>query len=125
MAAGKIAPFVRPGGSAERDGAVGLADRDDDQLMLLVGGGLPAAFDELVRRHRRRMLGVAMRYVKNLALARDVTQNTFLEVYRSAPRYQPRGSFSSFLYRALLNQCRMARRAALSQARCLAAATVE
>lgn len=99
-----------------------LADRDDDELMLLVSGGLRTAFDELVRRHRRRLLGVAMRYVKSRGLAHDVTQNTFLEVYRGAARYQPRGSFTSFLYRALLNQCHMARRTARSEERLLAAA---
>jgi RNA polymerase sigma-70 factor (ECF subfamily) len=90
--------------------------------MLLACGGHRAAFDELVRRHRRRLLGVAMRYVKSPGLARDVTQNAFLDVYRAAHRYEARGSFTSFLYRALLNQCRMARRAAGAEERLRAAA---
>lgn len=117
--------LVVPGAGAVPGSTVQLSDRDDDELMLLVGGGHRAAFDELVRRHRRRLLGVATRYVKSAGLAHDVTQNTFLEVFRAAPRYQPRGSFTSFLYRALLNQCRMVHRAALSEDRFLTTAATE
>jgi RNA polymerase sigma-70 factor (ECF subfamily) len=124
MTARKLALVVLPGGgSSAPAGTIPPPERDDDQLMLLASGGHRPAFDELVRRHRGRLLGVAIRYVKSPGLARDVTQNTFLEVYRAAQRYEPRGSFTSFLYRALLNQCRMARRAALSEERLLAAAT--
>jgi len=130
MTAGKVALFVLPSDDA-LDGddvpppAEGMADRDDDQLMLLVAGGLRAAFDALVIRHRRRMLRVATRYVRSPGLAHDVTQNTFLALYRSAPRYEPRGSFTAFLYRALLNECRMVRRAAVSHERLLTEVAVQ
>jgi RNA polymerase sigma-70 factor (ECF subfamily) len=131
MPAGKVALFVVPGaGSPAADGAVplaeravSLAERDDDELMLLVAGGLAAAFDALVIRHRRRLLGVAVRYLTGSGLAHDVVQSTFLDIYRAAPRYQPRGAFTSFLYRALLNRCRMARRTSRSQDRLAAAVT--
>jgi len=124
MAAGKGTLSVVPGGVSAA-GSPQLADRDDDELMLLVGGGLRAAFDELVCRHRRRLLGVAVRYVKSQGIAHDLVQNTFLEIYRSAARYQPRGAFTSLLYRVLLNQCHMVRRASRSEARLLAAASSE
>lgn len=122
MSAGKVALFVVPSGNSAAGSATPIADRSDDELMVLVRGGLRTAFDELVRRHRRRLLGVAVRYVKHQGLAHDLVQNTFLEIYRSACRYQTRGSFTSFLYRALLNQCHMARRTARSEQRLLAAA---
>jgi len=125
MSAGKVALFVAPSGDSAAGSATPIADRSDDELMLLVRGGLRTAFDELVRRHRRRLLGVAVRYVKHQGLAHDLVQNTFLEIYRSAGRYQTRGSFTSFLYRALLNQCHMARRTARSEQRLLAAAAAE
>jgi RNA polymerase sigma-70 factor, ECF subfamily len=96
--------------------AAPLAGRSDDELMLLARGGLPAAFDELVRRHQERVLRVAGRRLGRSALAADVAQNTFLEVYRALPRYRACGMFTSFLYRVLLNQCRMARRSGRRQA---------
>lgn len=123
MTAGKVTLKVLPGGSSASPGPTALSERDDDQLMVLASGGHRPAFDELVRRHRGRLLGVAIRYVKSPGLARDITQNAFLDVYRAAQRYEPRGSFTSFLYRALLNQCRMAHRSARAEERLLAAAS--
>jgi RNA polymerase sigma-70 factor (ECF subfamily) len=126
MTGGKIVALVRPGARADAPAAQRpLADLGDDELMLLVRGGRGACFDELVRRHQRRMLGVAARYVRSAGLARDIAQNTFLEVYRAAPGYQSRGAFRSFLYCILLNQCRMARRSARSDERRLAAAALQ
>src|SRR5262249_23542096 len=54
------------------------------------------------------------------APATDVVQNTFLEVYRALARYQPRGRFTSYLYRVLLSQCSMAQRRARTEARAAA-----
>ena len=53
----KAALLVVPDGVPEPRALMTLADRDDDELVLLVSGGVRAAFDELVRRHRRRLLG--------------------------------------------------------------------
>ena len=126
MTGGKLVPLVRPGARADAPAAQQpLADLDDDELMLLARSGRGACFDELVRRHQRRVLGVAARYVRSAGLARDISQNTFLELYRAVPGYQARGSFRSFLYCILLNQCRMARRSARSDERRLAAAALE
>jgi len=97
---------------------VPLDDRDDDDLMLLARGGAPGAFAALVHRHQARVLRVAARELnRSLLTAADVVQNTFLEVYRTLPRYQPRGQFRAYLFRVLLNQCRMAHRAARIEAR--------
>lgn len=48
-------------------------------------------------------------------LAADVAQNAFVEVFRALGRYQARGRFEPYLYRVLLNQCHMLRRAARSE----------
>jgi RNA polymerase sigma-70 factor, ECF subfamily len=126
MAAGKLVPLVRGGDPANpSDRPRPLAELDDDALMLLVRGGRGSAFDELVRRHQRRLLGVAARYVQSAGLARDIAQSAFLELYRAAPVYQARGAFTSFLYRILLNQCRMARRSARAEERRYAAVALE
>ncbi len=96
-----------------------LCDRADDDLMLLARGGLLEAFDELVRRYQERARKVAAKHLGRPELAADVAQSTFLEVYRALPRYRPRGLFSSFLFKVLLNQCRMARRSHVFQRRTL------
>lgn len=84
--------------------------RTDDELMLLARGGVDEAFDVLVRRHQTRVLRLAGRMVGQRANAPDVAQNAFLEIYRGLPRYQAQGKFSAYLFRVLLNQCRIAAR---------------
>jgi RNA polymerase sigma-70 factor (ECF subfamily) len=98
-----------------------LAARDDDELMLLARGGNDAAFDELVRRYQPRVVRIAARYLGDPASAADVAQATLLELHRALPHYRPKGRFSSYLYRVLINQCHMARRARRSQERAFSA----
>jgi RNA polymerase sigma-70 factor (ECF subfamily) len=86
--------------------------RTDDELMLLARGGLDEAFDVLVRRHQARVLRMAGRLLGRSALAPDVAQNAFLEIYRGLARYQAQGKFPAYLFRVLLNQCRIAARSA-------------
>jgi RNA polymerase sigma-70 factor (ECF subfamily) len=89
-----------------------LAPLADDELMSLARDDDQAAFDALVRRHQTRVLRLAARYLGDVALASDVAQNTFLELYRNRHRYDARGRFVSYLCRLALNQCRMVARAA-------------
>jgi RNA polymerase sigma-70 factor (ECF subfamily) len=89
-----------------------LRSRTDDDLMLLARGGLSAAFDALIRRHQNTVLSVAARLAGRSSLAPDLAQNTFLAIYRALPKYQARGKFSAYLYRVLLNQCRVGFRSA-------------
>ena len=93
--------------------------RSDDDLMLLARANVPGAFSALVARHQRRALRVAGRQLGPAVrpAAADVVQNTFIDIYRALPRYQARGQFGSFLFRVLLNQCRMAQRSARIEAR--------
>jgi RNA polymerase sigma-70 factor (ECF subfamily) len=95
---------------APKEPARRLAERSDDELMLLARGGLDDAFDTLIRRHQRPVLRVALRYLGEAALSADVAQNTFVALLRALPDYRANGQFKAFLYRILLNQCRMARR---------------
>lgn len=85
-----------------------LSARSDDELMRLARAGRKEAFDVLIRRHQTSALKVAVKFLGEVAAARDAAQNTFVEIYRALPRYQTRGEFIFYLRRVLLNQCRMA-----------------
>ncbi len=89
---------------------VALEERDDDALMLLSRAGQSRAFDVIVKRHQAKLLSVAAKLMGSTAAAKDAAQNTFVEVHRYLPRYRPEGRFRFFLFRVLLNQCRMLRR---------------
>lgn len=99
-------------------------NRSDDELMLLARGGVDEAFSTLIRRHQARSLRLAARYLGETALASDVTQNTFVEIFRGLQQYQGRGKFKSYLWRVLLNQCHMTARGARRERRALEVAAV-
>jgi RNA polymerase sigma-70 factor (ECF subfamily) len=107
---GRLSVISRSGDEgAPADGAT-LVARTDDELMLLARGGVSEAFDALVRRHQGRVLRLIVRQLGSAEPAADVAQNAFLAIFRALPRYQARGQFTAYLYRAVLNECRYARR---------------
>jgi RNA polymerase sigma-70 factor, ECF subfamily len=96
-----------------------LAEQSDDDLMLLARAGAPGAFDTLIRRHQPRMLRLSYRYLGDASLAADAAQNAFVALFRTLPSYRAQGKFSSYLYRLLLNQCRMTKRSRRAEQKAL------
>jgi RNA polymerase sigma-70 factor (ECF subfamily) len=71
----------------------------DGDLILQVGRGDRAAFEELYRRFGRPVLGLAVRLLGDHGRAEDAAQETFAAIWRSAKSYRPeRGSGSAWLY---------------------------
>ncbi len=64
-----------------------------------------AAFDELVRAHEDRVLGICLRIMGDRDAALDAVQETFLTVFRKADRYEAKAAFSTWLYRVAVNTC--------------------
>ncbi len=79
----------------------------DDELMQLARGGMQRAFEVLVARHQQVVIRVAKKYLQNQPEADDAVQNAFVEVYRRLNHYSPQGKFVPFLYRVVINECRM------------------
>jgi RNA polymerase sigma-70 factor (ECF subfamily) len=102
------------GGSQAR---LPLSQRDDDELMVLAREGVEAAFDQLIRRHQGRGLLIAQKYLGGAEGAKDAVQNAFIQLYRYVPRYKPQGQFKAYLYRIILNQCRMTARSGRTRQR--------
>src|SRR3974390_2601487 len=82
-----------------------LADLDDRNLVLEAQAGNRAAFEELVQRYDRDVLGLAMNLMKRTEDARDVYQEAFLKVYRNLHRFRFECSFYTWLYRIVTNVC--------------------
>ena len=79
----------------------------DEALMQRYRDGDVAAFDVLVRRHRRPVLRFLRRLIPNPDRADELLGDVFLKLHRAAPRYQPTARFTTYLYtvayRAALN----------------------
>jgi len=71
--------------------------------MLRVKAGDDSAFDYLVQKYRRPMVGFMYRMARNTAAAEDLAQEVFLRVYRSRANYEASAKFSTWLYRIATN----------------------
>lgn len=71
--------------------------------MLRFQRGDRGAFDELVRRNAPKINTLIYRFLGDPGQVEDLTQEVFLRVYRTAPRYQPTAKFSTWLYRIAAN----------------------
>jgi RNA polymerase sigma-70 factor (ECF subfamily) len=76
-----------------------LALRDPDiRLMQRVRDDDPAAFEELVERYQRRLVGVLHHLLGSAEEAEDLAQEVFLRVYRARKKYRARAKFSTWLF---------------------------
>lgn len=75
--------------------------------------GDAAAFDELVRRYRRRVFGICMAYFGDAGDAEDAAQDAFIALLRRASTFSGAAAFSTWMYRVTTNTCNdMARKRA-------------
>jgi RNA polymerase sigma-70 factor, ECF subfamily len=70
----------------------------DAQLVRLCIRGDGRSWEELVRRHTRRVYNLCYRFTGNPTVAEDLSQEVFLRVYRTLASYQAgQGAFTTWL----------------------------
>jgi len=75
------------------------AESDPDAaLMLLVKQGDSGAFEQLVDKYKQPVMNLAFRMLRDAAEAEDLAQNVFVQVYKSAHRYEVASKFSTWLF---------------------------
>jgi RNA polymerase sigma-70 factor (ECF subfamily) len=72
--------------------------------------GDPSAFARLVALHEGMVFNLAARMLGDVEEARDVSQEVFLQVYRTLGRFEGRSSVKTWIYRIVVNQCHNRRR---------------
>ncbi|HEV2437806.1 MAG TPA: sigma-70 family RNA polymerase sigma factor [Verrucomicrobiae bacterium] len=77
----------------------------DAVLMLRVKRGDRAAFAELVEKYKQPVMNLVYRTLHDETEAEDLAQNVFLQVYKSARRYESRAKFSTWLFTIARNLC--------------------
>jgi RNA polymerase sigma factor (sigma-70 family) len=84
---------------------------DDAALVTRILGGDAQSFEELHRRHERRIYYYALRRLRDPGNAEDVTQEVFLQVFRSLASFEGRSSLLTWMFGIAHNQvCRFYRR---------------
>ncbi|HVP46509.1 MAG TPA: sigma-70 family RNA polymerase sigma factor [Bryobacteraceae bacterium] len=88
----------------------GCLDARDEEFASLVKqakAGDTAAFDAIMIRFERQVLGTALRLLnRNLEDAKDAAQQVFLRLHRSLHQLDESRHFASWLYRITVNVCR-------------------
>jgi RNA polymerase sigma-70 factor (ECF subfamily) len=79
----------------------------DEALARLAADGNTVAFDEIYKRHRSFVYNVALRMTGNPADAEDLTQESFVSVWRRVGSFRGDASFTTWLYRVVVNQVKM------------------
>ncbi len=77
--------------------------RDEPQLIRDASAGDRAAFDELVRLKRERVVRTAFQVTGDLDDAMDVAQSVFIKLWQGLDRYDSRRRFDTWLYRVTVN----------------------
>jgi len=78
-------------------------DAEDVRLMSLAGAGDMAAFEQLVERHQRLVIGTVGRMLGTNSDAEDIAQQVFVRVWKNANRYEPRAKFTTWLLKITRN----------------------
>lgn len=73
--------------------------------MLRVKKGDTAAFTELVEKYKQPVMNLVYRTIHDLTEAEDLAQNVFVQVFKSASRYQSTAKFSTWLFTIARNLC--------------------
>ncbi len=77
----------------------------DAALMMRVKQGDSSAFAELVEKYKQPVMNLLYRMLKDLTEAEDLAQNVFVQVYRSAHRYEVSAKFTTWLFTIARNLC--------------------
>ncbi len=78
----------------------------DSALMQRLKTGDSGALGPLVHRYQAPLLNAAYKILGGREPAEDAVQQTFVNVIRSAGKYQPTASVKTWLYTILINLCR-------------------
>ncbi len=83
-----------------------FAEPDPDAaLMLRVKQGDTGAFAVLVDKYKQPVLNVAYRMLRDATEAEDLAQTVFVQVFKSAGRYEVSAKFSTWLFTIARNLC--------------------
>ena len=71
--------------------------------MVRIRDGDMEAFRLLVEMHQARVIGTISKMLGSDAESEDLAQQVFIQVWKSAPRYQPTAKFTTWLFRITRN----------------------
>jgi RNA polymerase sigma-70 factor, ECF subfamily len=87
--------------------AVREVARDDLELVHACKKGDVTAFEQLVERYGRRLLGISQTVTRNREDSEDAVQEALLKAFQNLPEFREESRFSTWLIRITVNQSLM------------------
>lgn len=82
-----------------------MAGSDDRRLAAACAEGNATVFEEIYNRFGPRMKRIAYNHLGTIADAEDAVQDAFLKIHRGARTYSGEASFSTWVFKVLINTC--------------------
>lgn len=82
-----------------------MSGRSDQEIVECARNGDMQAFRELVERHQAFVYRVAFRFIGTTADAEDITQDSFIRLWKNLNRYRPEIKLTTWLYKIVTNLC--------------------
>src|SRR5437879_11776946 len=77
----------------------------DERLIQSTLAGDDEAFAELVRRHKRKIFGIAARFARNDAELNDICQEIFVKAYQKLKSFRGEAPFEHWVSRIAVHSC--------------------
>ena len=78
----------------------------DEELMMKCRNGDMSAFELLMMRYKDVIINFIYKSIGDYHRAEDLTQETFLRVFRNSGHYEPKSQFKNWIYLIATNLCR-------------------
>lgn len=82
----------------------------ETELVVLAQQGNRSAFQQLYEHYRDRIYSLILYSLPDRSQAEDAMQTVFVKVYQTLPFFRRESSFSTWIYRVALNECKNRRR---------------
>jgi RNA polymerase sigma-70 factor (ECF subfamily) len=94
-------------GTAQVAANMELSEASDLLLAQKSAEGEMEAFEELYRRHSRRVYSLCLRMTANVEKAEDLAQDVFVHLFRKIGSFRGQSAFTTWLHRVTVNQVLM------------------
>jgi RNA polymerase sigma-70 factor, ECF subfamily len=92
---------------ANTNAALDLGTAKDIVLAKVAAEGDMGAFEEIYKRHHRRVYSICLRMLQSPSEAEDLTQDVFIQLYRKIGSFRGDSAFTTWLHRMTVNQVLM------------------
>ena len=84
-----------------------ISIQSDAGLNAALAGDAMSGFEDLYRKHYRRVYSICLRMTGNVAEAEDLTQEVFIQLHRKIGSFRGEAAFTTWLHRLTVNQVLM------------------